>query len=73
MSIVLASPYKSTGSRPQMGVLWEGYECESIGVPHMPLTNTAIKKTKPNAKRFKLHDGRRLYLLVYPMALSTGG
>ena len=39
----------------------------------MPLTNTVTKKTKPGAKRFKLYDGHRLYLLVYPMALRTGG
>jgi integrase len=32
----------------------------------MALTDTAIKKTKPADKPFKLYDGRGLYLLVQP-------
>jgi integrase len=37
-----------------------------LEIPHMALTDTAIKKTRPADKPFKLYDGRGLYLLVQP-------
>jgi integrase len=38
----------------------------TLEIPHMALTDTAIKKTRPADKPFKLYDGRGLYLLVQP-------
>jgi integrase len=37
-----------------------------LEIPHMALTDTAINKTRPADKPFKLYDGRGLYLLVQP-------
>ena len=34
--------------------------------PHMPLTDTAVKNAKPEAKPRKLSDERGLYLLITP-------
>jgi len=35
-------------------------------LPQMPLTDTAIKKAKPDAKQRKLYDERGLFLLISP-------
>lgn len=35
-------------------------------VPHMPLTDTAIRQAKPTEKAYKLTDGGGLFLLVQP-------
>ena len=39
----------------------------------MPLTDSAIKKAKPEAKQRKLYDERGFFLLISPKSASGGG
>src|SRR6266704_1157590 len=55
---------------PPAGGTVQGYiQFHENGYPQMALTDTAIRKTKPTDKPFKVADEKGLFLLVAP----TGG
>jgi Arm DNA-binding domain len=65
-SIPPASTNKPSRAIPNVGQLWGQLADLESELPHMPLTDTAIRAAKPRQKTFKLYDSGGLYLEVSP-------